>query len=136
MQINGMVELSSDGEVAVVTVDNPPVKGPVAGGDTRPGAHVPPTTGGPTGPVGGVTGRPNGTLHPIDVVHPVGPPSRLPSTTLTPIRPNPNPVVLSPGGGGLNKATVGSNHQASNNAVTPHRTLPVALPKRGQTVAK
>jgi hypothetical protein len=118
-------------------VDHPPVKGPVAGGgDTRPGGHVPPTTGGPTGPVGGVTGNPDphkpiGTPHPIDVVHPVGPPSRLPSTTLPPIRPNPNPVVLSPGGGGLNKATVGSNQQASNNAVTPHRMLPVALPKRG-----
>jgi hypothetical protein len=47
------------------------------------------------------------------------------------MRPNPNPVVLSPGGGGLNKATVGSNQQVSNNAVASHRMLPVALPKRG-----
>jgi hypothetical protein len=38
---------------------------------------------------------------------------------------------LSPGGGGINKADVGSNQQVSNNAVTPHRMLPVALPKRG-----
>ena len=123
-------------------IDIPPVKGPVAGGgDTRPGGHVPPTTGGQTGPAGGVTGnpdphRPNGTLHPIDVVHPVGPPIRLPSTTLPPMRPNPNPVVLSPGGGGINKANIGSGQQASNNAVTPHRMLPVALPKRGPNVVR
>ena len=67
---------------------------------------------------------------------PSGPPSRLPSTTMPTVRPNPNPVVLSPGGGGINKANGGSNQQASNNAVTPHRTLPVALPKRGSNDVK
>ena len=51
------------------------------------------------------------------------------------MRPNPNPVVLSPGGGGLNKATIGSVKQVSGNTVAQH-TLPVALPKRGQTIAR
>ena len=44
------------------------------------------------------------------------------------MRPNPNPVVLSPGGGGLNKTTVGAAPQASNAAA--HRVLPVALPEK------
>jgi len=106
-------------------VDNPPVKGPVAGnGDTRPGGSLPPPIGGQTGHI------------PIDVVHPVQPPNRLPSTTLPPMRPNPNPVVLSPGGGGLNKATIGSVKQVSSNTVAVQHTLPIALPKRGQTIAR
>jgi hypothetical protein len=52
------------------------------------------------------------------------------------MRPNPNPVVLSPGGGGLNKATIGSVKQVSGNTVAAQHTLPVALPKRGQTIAR
>lgn len=120
-------------------VDIPPVKGPVAGnGETRPGGNTPTPTGGQTGPAGGATGhpdphKPNVTLHPngplpIDVVRPVQPPNRLPSTTALPMRPNPNPVVLRAGGGGLNKTTVGAAPQASNAAA--HRTLPLALPEK------
>ena len=55
-------------------------------------------------------------------------PNRLPSTTTLPMRPNPNPVVLAPGGGGLNKTTVGAAPQASN--ALPHRPLPMALPEK------
>jgi hypothetical protein len=64
--------------------------------------------------------RPSGPQ--IDV-----PKNKLPTTTGAPMRPNPNPVVLGPGGGGINKTTVGSAPQASN--APAHRTLPVALPK-------
>jgi len=113
-------------------VDNPPVKGPVAGnGDTRPGG----ATGNPDPHKPNVTLHPNGP-QPIDVVHPVQPPNRLPSATLPPMRSNPNPVVLAPGGGGLNKANVGSGPQTANNSGAAQRTLPVALPKHGQVVAK
>ena len=107
--------------------DKPPVTGPVVGtGDDRPSGN-PPSTGGQTGhPPGGSpgAGNPNGRIPNVTLP----PTNRLPSTTSSPMRPNPNPVVLAPGGGGLNKTTVGAAPQASNAAA--HRTLPVALPKR------
>ena len=105
----------------------PPVTGPVAGtGDGRPAGNQPPPSGGQTGhnPVGGSPGVGN----PVRVPNVTLPPNnRLPTTSL-PMRPNPNPVVLSPGGGGLNKTTIGAAPQASNAA--PHRTLPIVLPEK------
>ena len=114
----------------------PPVTGPVVGtGDTRPVGNQPSPNGGQTGhsPVGGPLGVGNPDVR---SKQPVQPSNRLPSTISAPMRTNPNPVVLGPGSGGLNKTTVGANQQASNNAVAAHHTLPVALPKRGQTVAR
>ena len=58
-------------------------------------------------------------------------PSKLPTTSL-PMRPNPNPVVLGPGGGGVNKTTVGAAPQASN--APAHRPLPMALPEKKTVV--
>jgi len=97
--------------------------------DTPPkGDGKPPVTGPVTGTgAGNPNVHPNGP-HSIDV-RPVQPTNRLPSTTSPPLRTNPNPVMLAPGGG-LNKVTAGSNLQPSNNAVAAHRTLPIALPKR------
>ena len=111
----------------------PPVTGPVAGtGDGRPVGDKPLPNGGQTGhnPVGGSlgAGNPNVRIPNVTIKEPVLPANRLPSATSSPMRPNPNPVVLGPGGGGLNKTTVGSTSQTSNAAA--HRTLPVALPKR------
>jgi hypothetical protein len=121
----------------------PPVTGPVAGGgDGRPVGDKPSSNGGQTGhdPVGGSSGAGNPVRVPnvtipskgsgdnVRIKEPVQLPNRLPSTTSSPMRPNPNPVVLAPGGGGLNKTTVGATPQASN--ALPHRTLPVALPEK------
>jgi hypothetical protein len=114
----------------------PPVTGPITGnGDGRPPASKePPPGGGQTGsnPAGGTpgAGKPTGRIP--NVTLPSGTsgdkPNRLPSTTTLPMRPNPNPVVLAPGGGGLNKTAVGAAPQASN--ALPHRTLPVGLPEK------
>jgi hypothetical protein len=97
--------------------------------DTPPkGDGKPPVTGPVTGTgAGNPNVHPNGP-HSIDV-RPVQPTNRLPPMTSPPMRTNPNPVMLVPGGG-LNKVTAGSNLQPSNNAVAAHRTLPIALPKR------
>jgi hypothetical protein len=110
--------------------DNPP-KG---GGDGKPPEH---------GPVTGDTGGKNDGRNPNIPIHPNGPPSvdggkkdpvlptnRLPSTTGGPVRPNPNPVVLPPGGGGINKVNGGAGQQASSNTVAQHRTLPAEPLKR------
>jgi hypothetical protein len=118
----------------------PPVTGPVTGtGDGKPVGDRPGTGSTGHNPAGGSIGevnptRPNVILHPnrpqIDGpknIRDNGPSNKLPTTSL-PMRPNPNPVVLAPGGGGLNKTTVGSASQASNAAA--HRTLPVALPEK------
>ncbi len=59
------------------------------------------------------------------------PTNKLPSTTTTPMRPNPNTVVLGPGGGGVSKSTVGSTQPVNNNAIAQSRVLPMALPKQG-----
>jgi hypothetical protein len=114
--------------------NKPPVTGPVAGpGVPRPAGNPPAPIGGQTGhqPAGGALGNPDGRSK-----DPVLPSNRLPSAVSTPMRSNPNPVVLGPGGGGLNKAAVGASQQASSNAVAAHRVLPVASPKHGQTVAR
>jgi len=124
-------------------VDNrPPVTRPPGG--TPPVGPVgnQPSDGRTNGPVGtppGTTkltiGQPNVTFHPNGPrpveVRPAPPSNRLPATTSVPIRTNPNPVVLRPGGGGMNKMSVASNQQAGNNASAPRRRLPMALPQRG-----
>jgi hypothetical protein len=127
------------------TPPKPPVdpRPPVTGKDDgRPVGNRPPPGTGSTGhnPVGGPVGTVNPTVRPNVVFHPNGPvtdvrikdpapTNRLPSTATTPMRPNPNPVVLGPGGGGISKTTVGSNAPPANNA--NRRVLPMALPKQG-----
>ena len=131
-----------------IPIDKPPIKGPVTGtGDGRPVGNVPSGTG-TTGPVGGTVGVVNPTIKPNVIFHPNGPqidgpknirdngPSnKLPSTTLTPIRPN--PVMIGPGGGGISKTTVGSTPPVANNSFANRRVMPMALPQQGkQTVIR
>lgn len=130
--------------------DTKPNKGPIAGtGDLKPVGNRPGYGDRPAqNPVGGSLGvgnpasrNPNVTFHPNgprlsdppkyirgDSSPPV---NRLPATSVTPIRSNPNPVVLGPGGGGFNRGLVGSTATVSHNAVASGRTLPVALPRQG-----
>jgi hypothetical protein len=105
-----------------IPIDKPPIKGPVTGtgatGDVRPIGNLPSPGAGSTGhnPVGGPIGvvnptKPNVIFHPsgprIDgpkIIRDNGPSNKLPTTTVTPMRPN--PVVLGPAGGGVSKTTV------------------------------
>jgi hypothetical protein len=133
-----------------IPIDKPPIKGPVAGtGDVKPVGNQPSSGDGTSGrnphnPVGGSLGTVNPTVRPNVVFHPNGPTTevktikdptptnRLPSTTTTPMRGNPNTVVLGPGGGGVSKTTVGSTPPAANNnAISNRRVLPMTLPKQG-----
>jgi hypothetical protein len=108
----------------------PPIKGPVTGG----GDGHPPGTGS-TGhnPVGGSIGvvnptKPNGIFHPngpqIDGpknIRDNGPSNKLPTTSVTPMRPN--QVMLGSGGGGISKSTVGVSLPPANNARVQKQTI-------------
>ena len=109
-----------------IPIYKPPIRVPVAGtGDVKPVGNKP-SGDGHTGrnPVGGSLSTVNPTIRPNVVFHPNGPSAdvkakdptptnRLPSTTTTPMRQNPNTVVLGPGGGGVSKTTVGSTPPAT-----------------------
>jgi hypothetical protein len=121
---------------------------PTGTGGGRPvGNQTTPATG-LTGhnPVGGAVGvtnitvtKPNVVFHPngpatdIKTIKDPTPVSRLPLTTTTPMRTNPNPVVLGAGSGGISKTTVGASQPVTNNAIAQSRVLPMALPKQGTT---
>ena len=125
-------------------LDNrPPITRPPGGTTTVDRLPVSPPSEGRGGrsvdPMPGHTqltlGQPN-LVHPNGPgslqVRPVPPVKHLPPTVV-PIRANPNPVVLQPGGGGINKsaASQGSSTFAS-------RKMPMALPRRGngQTIIR
>ena len=98
------------------------------GGDGKPPVVGLPPAVNPNGRIPDVTIPSKGPGDNVRIKEPVQLPKRLPSTTSSPMRLNPNPVVLAPGGGGLNKTTIGAAPQASN-AAAP-RPLPVALPEK------
>ena len=114
----------------------PPIKGPVTGGgDVRPTGNPPGSTGtGSTGhiPVGGTVGlvnptKPNVIVRPQfdgpkNIIRDNGPSNRVPTTIVTPTRPN--PVGFGGGGGGFNKPTIGAN--LNNN-----RVMPTMSPRQG-----
>jgi hypothetical protein len=50
-----------------------------------------------------------------------GPSNKLPTTSVTPIRPN--PVVIGSGGGGISKSTVGASLPPANNARMQKQTI-------------
>jgi hypothetical protein len=107
----------------------PPIKGPVTGGgDVRPGGTG--STGhNPVGPIGVVNPtKPSGIFHPNGPqfdgpknIRDNGPSNKLPTTSVTPIRPN--PVVIGSGGGGISKSTVGASLPPANNARMQKQTI-------------
>jgi len=106
---------------------------------TDPGRH---------NPIGGSVGvtnvvKPNVIFHPNGSqgststnVNVGGPSTRLPPAPVTPVRSNPNPVVLGAGSGGISKTTVGGPSAALNRPVTTSKVLPMALPKQNQSTIR